>query len=123
MSLTGNMLAVGTIGAWILILVSYASYRWKRPGTPSRASRSIIVRDGELISEAAMRIERLTEDEVLAEAREQGIDDLAERAAWRILEADGKFTFIKDEASEGSDDEETPGSPRSRSASAGGVSG
>ncbi len=100
MSLTGNMLAVGTIGAWILIL-SYASYRWKRAGQALEGLPAIIVRDGELIAEA-MRIERLTEEEVMGEAREQGIDDLA-KVRVGILEVDGKFSFIQTEDAQSGD--------------------
>ena len=94
MSLTGNMLAVGTIGVWILLL-SYLSYRFKGAGAALEGIAVVIVRDGEILEEA-LHVERLTDDEVLAEAREQGIDDLA-KVRVGILEADGKFSFIQDD--------------------------
>ena len=94
MSLTGNMLAVGTIGVWILLL-SYLSYRFKGAGSALEGIAVVIVRDGEIL-EDALHVERLTDDEVLAEAREQGIDDLA-KVRVGILEADGKFSFIQDD--------------------------
>jgi uncharacterized membrane protein YcaP (DUF421 family) len=93
-SLTGNMLAVGTLAALTMVF-SYVSYRWKATRPLIESFPVVIVRDGELI-EAALKLERLTDDEVLAEAREQGIDDLA-KVRVAILEPDGKFSFIKAE--------------------------
>ncbi|MEX2457979.1 MAG: YetF domain-containing protein [Actinomycetota bacterium] len=103
MSLTGNMLAVGTIGVWILAL-SYVGYRWKAARPAVEGLAVIVVRDGRMIDEA-LKIERLTDEEVLAEAREQGIEDLA-TVRLGILEADGQFTFLKADG-EGED----PGPP------------
>jgi uncharacterized membrane protein YcaP (DUF421 family) len=53
----------------------------------------IVVRDGKPLEEV-LRIERLTEDDVTSAAREQGIADLAE-VHMGILEADGKFSFLR----------------------------
>jgi uncharacterized membrane protein YcaP (DUF421 family) len=45
-----------------------------------------------------MRVERLTEDEVLSEARAAGIADIA-HVRFAVLEPDGKFSFVRyDEA-------------------------
>lgn len=102
MSLVGNMLAVGTIGVWILVL-GYLSYRFKPARGVIEGIPVIIVRDGKPIDEA-LRVERLTLDEVLAEAREHGIDDLA-GVRIAILEADGRFSFLK---AEGGGDDDVP---------------
>ncbi|MCA1727609.1 MAG: DUF421 domain-containing protein [Actinobacteria bacterium] len=91
-SLTGNMLAVGTIGLLTLVF-SYISYRWKATRPVIEGFPVLIVRDGEIV-ERALHLERLTRDEVLAEAREQGIEDLGQVKV-AILEPDGKFSFIK----------------------------
>jgi uncharacterized membrane protein YcaP (DUF421 family) len=53
----------------------------------------VIVRDGRL-QRPILEIERLTEDEVNGAAREQGIADLREVAVG-ILEADGRFSFVR----------------------------
>jgi uncharacterized membrane protein YcaP (DUF421 family) len=103
MSLTGNMLAVGTIGVWILLL-SYLSYRFKRGEQVIEGVPIVVVRDGEIVGES-LKLERLTPDEILGEAREQGIDDLA-KVRVAILEHDGKFSFIQRESED--DDEGNP---------------
>jgi uncharacterized membrane protein YcaP (DUF421 family) len=104
MSLTGNMLAVGTIGIWILVL-SYLSYRSKAAGEAIEGIPVVIVRDGEII-DRALHVERLTRDEVLGEAREQGIDDLS-KVRVAILEADGKFSFIQRESQQQQEEDRT----------------
>lgn len=92
MSLTGNMLAVSTIVVWILVS-SVLNYKvpWLRPvleGVPL-----VIVRNGQMIDKVLKR-ERLSHDEVMEEARLQGIDDLRSVKVG-VLEADGKFSFIR----------------------------
>jgi uncharacterized membrane protein YcaP (DUF421 family) len=94
MSITGAFLAVGTIGMWILVF-SYASFRWKSARPVIEGFPVVVVRDGELLEEM-LRIERLTKEEVLDAAREQGIADLRDIRIG-ILEADGKFSFISGE--------------------------
>ena len=92
MSLTGAMLAVGTIGALILIL-SYTGFRWTGTRSLIEGLALVVIRDGRPVEEA-MRLERLTLDELIESARHQGIADLSEvRVA--ILEPDGRFSFIK----------------------------
>ena len=91
-SVTGAMLVVGTIACWTVI-ASYAAFRWKkvRPAIDGVAVAVII--DGHIIDEA-LRIERVSTDELLTEARNQGIDDVRDiRVA--LIEADGRFSFIK----------------------------
>jgi uncharacterized membrane protein YcaP (DUF421 family) len=91
-SLVGAMLGVGTISLWILV-TSYVSFRFPRARPVVEGIPAVVVQEGELNLEV-LRIERLTAEEVLSAAREQGITSLGEvRVA--ILEAEGKFTFIR----------------------------
>ena len=94
MSITGALLAVGTIGIWILAF-SYASFRWKRSRSIIESFPVVVIEDGRLLDEM-LRMERLTVEEVFDAAREQGIRDLKE-VRIGILEADGKFSFISGE--------------------------
>lgn len=92
MSLTGNMLAVSTIAFWILVF-SVVNYGLPKMRPVLEGVPLIIVRDGRLIDKVLER-ERLTHDEVAEEARLQGIEDLRSVKVG-VLEADGKFSFIR----------------------------
>ena len=97
-SLTGAMIALGTIGL-LIVGLSFVEYRW--PGT-RRAIRGIpvvVVRQGEMVGEA-MRLERIGLEEVLEAAREQGIEDLS-KVKLAVLEPDGKFSFIQFDGEDG----------------------
>jgi len=96
-SLTGAMLAVGTLGL-LIVCLSYLSFRWRRIRRVIRGIAVVVVRDGRPLDEA-MKIERLTMDDVIESAREQGIDDLA-RVKLAVLEPDGRFSFIQREGDE-----------------------
>jgi uncharacterized membrane protein YcaP (DUF421 family) len=93
MSLTGAMLAVGTIGALIVVL-SYVGFRWAGTRPAIEGLAVVVVRHGQPVHEA-LRLERLSMDELLESARHQGIADLSE-VRIGILEPDGRFSFIKD---------------------------
>ena len=97
MSLTGNMLAVSTIAVWILVF-SVINYRVPRLRPVLEGVPLIIVRNGEVIDQVLKR-ERLSHDEVLEEARMQGIGDLRS-VKIGVLEADGKFSFIRADGGE-----------------------
>lgn len=99
MSLTGNMLAVSTIAFWIIVF-SIVNYRVPPMRAILEGVPLIIVRNGEFIDKVLKR-ERLSHDEVLEEARLQGIDDLRSVKVG-VLEADGKFSFIRTEGTESS---------------------
>ncbi|HYH28541.1 MAG TPA: YetF domain-containing protein [Actinomycetota bacterium] len=91
MSLTGAMLAVGTIALWILAF-SYAGYRWKRSRRIVEGSPILVIRDGEVLGEI-LELERLTREDLMEAAREHGIEDLA-TVRYGVLEADGRFSFV-----------------------------
>jgi uncharacterized membrane protein YcaP (DUF421 family) len=92
MSVTGAVLAVGTMAIWSLVL-SYVTYRWRNVENIVSGFPLLILRDGSLI-EDALASERVPHDEVAEAARKQGIDDLA-KIQVGILEADGGFSFIR----------------------------
>jgi uncharacterized membrane protein YcaP (DUF421 family) len=91
-SVTGGLLAVGTM-AVLTVAFSYAGFRlpWLRPVLD--AGPLIIVQDGKII-ERNLRKERMNEEEILAEARQQQISSLDE-VAWGVLEGNGRLSFIK----------------------------
>jgi uncharacterized membrane protein YcaP (DUF421 family) len=91
MSVTGAMLAVGTI-ALLTLGFSAASFRWKRAANVLQGRPVIVVRDG-IVLEEALRLERLSVDDVKDAAREQGIGSIDDVAVG-ILESTGKFSFI-----------------------------
>jgi uncharacterized membrane protein YcaP (DUF421 family) len=93
-SVTGAMLAVATF-ALLTIAFSYVSFRSKTVSRVTEGRPVIIVRDGRLFDEV-IKVERLTEDEVKDAAREQGIGDL-KKVRIGVLEADGKFSFIRED--------------------------
>lgn len=91
-SLTGSMLAIGTIGV-LVMAASYISFRWVRTRHLIEGVPVVVVRDGAPLPET-LRRERLDIEELLGAARAQGIADLNE-VAIALLEPDGKFSFIK----------------------------
>lgn len=93
-SVTGAILAVGTIALWVLA-TSYMSFRWKRSRPVIDGLPTVLVQNGEVLQEA-LKIERMSEDELLAAAREKGLSNLNE-IRFAILEGDGKFSFIKND--------------------------
>ncbi len=107
-SVTGAILAVGTIGLWILVL-SYLSYRFQPARNLIEGVPVVVVQDG-LTVEPALRLERVTLDELLESARNQGIGNLRD-VRLGILEPSGQFSFLKRSA-----DEESQGAPEKHKA-------
>jgi uncharacterized membrane protein YcaP (DUF421 family) len=92
MSVTGAVLATGTI-ALLVVGMSYLGFRWNRSARVIEGMPVVIVADGRLVPET-MRVERLSEQEVVGEARQQGIADVAE-IRYGVLEPDGRFSFVR----------------------------
>ena len=92
MSLTGLVLAGGTL-ALMTVLVSYLSFRFKRLRPILDGEPIVIVQDGKAI-DANMRRERLTIEEIQAQARLQQIASLGD-VQWAVLETTGEISFIK----------------------------
>lgn len=91
-SLTGAMLAVGTI-AVLQVAVSFVNFRFPRVRPVLNGEPIVIVQDGKPIDRNLKR-ERLTLDDLAEAARMQGIASLDE-VAWGVLETSGSISFIK----------------------------
>jgi uncharacterized membrane protein YcaP (DUF421 family) len=92
-SVTGAMLAAGTFMGLVGVL-SYVTYRSTKGQELLQGIPVIILRDGKPVPKV-LEYERLTLDDVKDAAREQGIADLGE-VVLGVLEADGKFSFLKE---------------------------
>lgn len=90
-SVTGAMLAVGTF-ALLLTFFSWLSWRSPRLRGPLEGQPVVVVRDGRLL-ERPMRLERLSDTEVLQALRQQGVEDVADVRVG-LLEPDGTFSFL-----------------------------
>jgi len=92
MSFTGAVLATGTFAVMVLA-VSYLGFRFRGLQPLLDPQPLIVVQDGDVI-ESNLRKERMTVDELLAEARQQQLSSL-EDVRWAVLESNGKISFIK----------------------------
>jgi uncharacterized membrane protein YcaP (DUF421 family) len=93
-STTGGVMAVSTIAVWITVF-SWISFRWKVAQRLVEGTPVLVVRDGEPIRET-LHIERVTVDELLEGARQQGIEHLSDVKVG-ILEPDGRFSFLRND--------------------------
>lgn len=93
-SVTGAFLAVATIGL-LTVVFSYAAFKWRRIRPVLNGEPIVLVEDGEVI-ERNLRRQRLTVEEVEAEARLTQIGSLCD-VRWSILETDGRISFVKKE--------------------------
>jgi uncharacterized membrane protein YcaP (DUF421 family) len=92
MSMTGVTIAITTF-ALLSIGFSYLVFKSRRARKILQGEPLIIVQDGKPI-ERNMRSERLTTEDVMEAARASEIESIDE-IKWGVLEAGGKFTFIK----------------------------
>lgn len=92
MSMTGVTIAVTTF-ALLSIAASYLAFKSRKVRRIIQGEPLIIVDNGKPV-ERNLRSERLTLDDVMEAARANEIDSLDE-IRWGVLEAGGKFTFIK----------------------------
>ena len=93
-SVTGAVVAVATI-ALLTVAMSWLSWRLPRRRTFFEGVPTLLVRDGRIIDES-LRVERLDEADLLAAARQNGIERL-ESVKWAVLEQDGSFSFFTDD--------------------------
>jgi uncharacterized membrane protein YcaP (DUF421 family) len=91
-SVTGAVLAVSTFGL-LSLTIGYITFKRPRTRPLLEGSPVLVVRDGAFLKDV-LHLERLSTEEVLEAARDQGIRDVAEVEVG-ILEPDGKFSFIK----------------------------
>jgi uncharacterized membrane protein YcaP (DUF421 family) len=91
-SVTGLMLAVGTIGV-LTVVFSYLPWRFQRLRPILEGEPVILIQDGNVIKKN-LRRNRLTQEEIAAEARTQQIDSF-DQIRWAVLETSGKISFIE----------------------------
>jgi uncharacterized membrane protein YcaP (DUF421 family) len=91
-SVTGALLAVSTIGL-LTVALSYASFKSRRLRPILAGEPIVLIEDGETVR-ANLRRQRLTEEEIEAEARLSQISSL-EDVRWAILETSGKISFVE----------------------------
>src|SRR5919201_314544 len=91
-SLTGAFIGITTI-ALLQVGVSYLSFRFRRLRPVLDGEPIIVVQDGKPI-EQNLRRERLTLEEVAAEARQPQIGSL-DKVQWAVLETNGSISFIE----------------------------
>jgi uncharacterized membrane protein YcaP (DUF421 family) len=90
-SVTASVLAVSTFGL-LTVFVGWLNWRWRRARPFVSGVPLVIVKDGEPLVEA-MSNERMSLDDLYAQARQQGIRKLGE-IDLAVLENDGKVSFF-----------------------------
>jgi uncharacterized membrane protein YcaP (DUF421 family) len=90
-SVTGALTVIATI-ALLTVALSYLSYKVPRLRPVLEGEPLVLVQDGEVI-ERNLRRERITIEELLAEARLQQIGSLA-KVRFAVLETNGAISFI-----------------------------
>jgi uncharacterized membrane protein YcaP (DUF421 family) len=91
-SMTGAFLAVGTIGI-LSVATSWFSWRFPRARPILDGLPVVLLEDGKPIL-GNLKRERITIEELAAQARIQQIDAL-DRIRWAVLETNGKVSFIE----------------------------
>ena len=90
-SITGTLTVLATFSL-LTVGVGYVSFKVKRIRTLLDGAPIVLVKDGEVI-EGNLRRERLTVEEVEAEARLQQVGSLAD-VKWAVLETGGQISVI-----------------------------
>jgi uncharacterized membrane protein YcaP (DUF421 family) len=93
-SLTGTLIVLSVI-AVMTVLTSYVSFRFPRARATLEGEPIVLVEHGEII-ERNLRRERMTHDEIAAEARLAQIADL-EQVHLAVLETNGRISFVCEE--------------------------
>lgn len=93
-SLTGTLIVLAVI-ATLTVLTSYVSFRFPRLRGTLEGEPIVLVEHGRVI-ERNLRRERMTHDELAAEARLAQIADL-DRVRLAVLETNGQISFITEE--------------------------
>ena len=90
-SLTGAATVIFTM-AVLVVATAYLSFRFKRLRPLLEGEPTLLIADGRLL-EKNLRRERMTIEEVRAEARQQSIGSLRD-VKWAVLETNGKISFL-----------------------------
>lgn len=102
-SLTGAATVVGVF-ALATAGLNWTQWRFPRLRPLVNGLPVIVVRNGELVEES-LRQQKLSDDDLAAAARQQGIRDLGSLEL-AILEADGKISFFQRQEDQGDDGDE-----------------
>ena len=94
-SVTGAVLVISTL-TLLQVFASFLGFRFRRLRPVLAGDPVIVVEDGEPILRN-LRRERMTVDEINAEARKQEIESLSD-VKWAVLETSGQLSFIKKKA-------------------------
>jgi uncharacterized membrane protein YcaP (DUF421 family) len=102
-SVTAGVLGVSTF-ALLTVAFGWVSWRWRRVRPLVRGVPLLVVKNGEPVTDA-MKEERLSLDDLYAQARQQGITRLGD-IDLAILETDGKVSFFtrNDKGTDGAPD-------------------
>jgi uncharacterized membrane protein YcaP (DUF421 family) len=93
-SLTGTTTVIVTMAA-LVVFTAWLSFRFARLRPVLEGKPTLLIADGELL-EGNLRRERMTVEEVRAEARQQSIGSL-EEIRYAVLESNGRISFISGE--------------------------
>jgi uncharacterized membrane protein YcaP (DUF421 family) len=92
MSVTGAVLSAGTIGL-MTVAFSWLAWRFPRLRPALDGKPIVIVEDGKPLMDNMQR-ERITIEELAAQARLKGIASL-DKVRWAVLETGGQVSFIE----------------------------
>jgi uncharacterized membrane protein YcaP (DUF421 family) len=90
-SLTGTTTVIVTMAA-LVVFTAWLSFRFARLRPVLEGKPTLLIADGELLL-ANLRRERMTVDELGAEARQQSIADM-DSVRYAVLESNGRVSFI-----------------------------
>ena len=90
-SLTGTIVVVTTL-ATLVVFTAWISYRFRRLRPLLEGEPTLLIAEGRLL-ERNLRRERMTVEEIRAEARQQSIASLDD-IRYAVLETNGKISFI-----------------------------
>ncbi len=90
-SVTGALIVIFTF-ALLTVFFSYVSFKFPVLRPAMEGEPIVLVQDGEFI-DRNLRRERITRDEVAAEARLNSVGDLAE-VRFAVLETSGEISFV-----------------------------
>jgi uncharacterized membrane protein YcaP (DUF421 family) len=91
-SLTGTTLVIGTM-AVLVVFTAWLGYRFKRLRPILEGEPTLLISDGQILTRNLKR-ERMTVEEVEAEARLNSIGSLA-KVRYAVLETNGKISFVE----------------------------
>jgi uncharacterized membrane protein YcaP (DUF421 family) len=90
-SLTGATTVIVTM-AGLVVLTAWLSFRFARLRPILEGAPTLLISDGDLLMSNLKR-ERMTVEEIQAEARQQSIGSLGE-VRYAVLETNGKISFV-----------------------------